>query len=65
MDLGPESANVDVKITIPEIVVTTCSDQEDVTFATDNNKSNIIDTILIFLFGFIIIDYKLMEVMCY
>ena len=34
---GPESTNVDVTITIPEIAVTTtCSDQEDVTIVTEN-----------------------------
>ena len=34
---GPESTNVDVTITIPEIAVTTtCSDQEDVTVVTEN-----------------------------
>ena len=34
---GPESTNVDVTITIPEIAVTTtCSDQEAVTIVTEN-----------------------------
>ena len=34
---APESTNLDVTITIPEIAVTTtCSDQEDVTIVTEN-----------------------------
>ena len=35
--LGPEITNVDVTITVAEIAVkTTSSDQEDVTFVTEN-----------------------------